>query len=365
MSKPATQARPQAVHLAFVDGRFDAPTSAAVDLPDGLSLRPLQRTVEDGAAAATDSAWPARSGTGLPADSESWLDGLVLSVDDGVSLEAAIELHYGYSGAHVDGSAASCVRLEVGAAAAVTLVEVFPQTGHGSAPEVPVVEIRCAASAAVDHLKILTGDADVTTPHTGTTYVHQRRDSRYASREYVAGGRDVRREIHVDLVESGAECDLRALYVGDDRQRRDLRTRVRHGAPGCRTKEVYKGVLAGESRGDFDGLILVDRDAQQTEAYQTNRNLLLSDDATAGSTPRLEIYADDVKCSHGSTTGSLDDEQLFYLRSRGFAAAEARVMLAKAFAGEILDGFGDPELQARLGRDFAERLAASHALEVQ
>ena len=123
-------------------------------------------------------------------------------------------------------------------------------------------------------------------------------------------------------------------------------------------------MLAGASRGDFDGLILVDRDAQQTEAYQTNRNLLLSDDAIAGSIPRLEIYADDVKCSHGSTTGSLDDDQLFYLRSRGFDAAEARVMLAKAFAGEILDSFGDAELQDRVGRDFAERLAASHALEV-
>ena len=197
MSKPATQAIPQAVKLVFVDGRFDAQSSSALDLPAGLSLRPMSDTGEDAAAGQ-----PERRRTEWPSAAEAWLDGLVLSVDDGVSLAAAIELTYRYSGTHLDGSAATSVRLEVGTAAAVTLVEVFPQDDHGPAPEVPVVEIRCGASAAVDHLKILTGDG--TAAHTGTTYVRQQRDSRYASREYVAGGQDVRRDVHVDLTEPGA-----------------------------------------------------------------------------------------------------------------------------------------------------------------
>ena len=138
----------------------------------------------------------------------------------------------------------------------------------------------------------------------------------------------------------------------------DLRTRVNHNVPGCQTDELYKGILDGRARAVFDGLIKVARDAQQTEAFQTNRNLVLSDDAVCYSIPRLEIYADDVKCSHGSTTGQMDEEQLFFLRARGFDDRTARTMLTMAFAREIIATVTDENLAAFLADETEERLLA-------
>jgi Fe-S cluster assembly protein SufD len=212
--------------------------------------------------------------------------------------------------------------------------------------EQPLSEILCAPKAVVNHIKLVTGNA--AGDHHGSTHVRQRSDSRYRSWEFVAGGRVARRELHLALTEPGAACDLNALYLGQGAQRFDLRTRVIHDAPECETRELYKGILDGEARGVFDGLILVARDSQRTSAHQTNRNLLLSDDAVVNSIPRLEIYADDVKCSHGSTTGQLDDEQIFYLRSRGFSPAEARTYLAWAFASEVIETVPVAQLKEEL-----------------
>jgi Fe-S cluster assembly protein SufD len=136
---------------------------------------------------------------------------------------------------------------------------------------------------------------------------------------------------------------------------------MRHRVPDCQSHQLYKGVLGGASRAGFTGRIIVDQDAQRTDATQSNRNLLLSDDATANSNPQLEIFADDVRCTHGSTVGRLDDEAVFYLRTRGIGVQEARRLLTVAFAGEILDHIGDETLREDLRSDVEARLDAMAA----
>ena len=146
-----------------------------------------------------------------------------------------------------------------------------------------------------------------------------------------------RNNIRTSLSQPGIECVLNGLYVTRDEQLADHHMVVEHSKPHCNSHEYYNGILTGKSKGVFHGRILVQPDAQKTDAKQTNKNLLLSDDATIDTKPQLEIYADDVKCTHGATVGQLNDESIFYLRTRGIGRETARRMLIHAFAGEIIE----------------------------
>jgi len=274
-----------------------------------------------------------------------WRDGLRLELADGVVLEQPVELHFVNDLGGEAGLVPVRNLIRMGAGSAATIIERY-ELGTAAVVEHPVTEVICGPQAVVRHVKLIGGDA--VGEHLGSTHVIQHADSRYHSWEIVTGGQMARRELFLDLTEPGAACDLNALYMGAGEQRFDLRTRVNHDAAECETRELYKGILGGCARGVFDGLIKVARDSQQTSAHQTNRNLLLSDDAVVNSIPRLEIYADDVKCSHGSTTGQLDEDQMFYLRTRGFSPQEARTYLAWAFASEVIESLPVPELREEL-----------------
>jgi Fe-S cluster assembly protein SufD len=150
------------------------------------------------------------------------------------------------------------------------------------------------------------------------------------------GGALTRRNIHPVLAGEGAECLINGLFMSNGRQHMDNYMKVEHASPHCESRQVYKGILDGESRGVFHGRIVVHKDAQKTDAKQTNMNLLLSENAQIDTKPQLEIYADDVKCTHGATIGQIDDEAIFYLRSRGLPEASARALLLYAFAGDML-----------------------------
>jgi Fe-S cluster assembly protein SufD len=143
--------------------------------------------------------------------------------------------------------------------------------------------------------------------------------------------------LRIELQEPNASAYLNGLYVASGETHVDNHSIVDHASPHCYSNELYKGVLNGNSKGVFNGKIFVRKDAQKTNAYQSNKNILLSDDASMNAKPQLEIYADDVKCSHGATTGQLDEEALFYLRSRGIGINEAQALLTTAFAEEILN----------------------------
>ncbi|HZI68035.1 MAG TPA: Fe-S cluster assembly protein SufD [Thermoanaerobaculia bacterium] len=171
--------------------------------------------------------------------------------------------------------------------------------------------------------------------HVATMEVLQKRDSSFTSHSITLGGALVRNDLNVRLDAPGAGCTLNGLFLGSGTQHLDNHTRIDHAQPHGTSRELYKGIMSGKSRGVFNGKIIVRQDAQKTDAMQTNKNLLLSKEALVNSEPALEIFADDVKCRHGSTIGQLDETAMFYLRSRGIGEEEARALLVYAFASDV------------------------------
>jgi Fe-S cluster assembly protein SufD len=169
------------------------------------------------------------------------------------------------------------------------------------------------------------------------------------------GGGQVRNNVHPVLAGEGGECLINGLFIGTGRQHLDNYMLVEHAGPHCASRQFYNGILDDRARGVFHGRIIVHKDAQKTDAKQTNRNLLLSDDAQIDTKPQLEIYADDVKCTHGATIGQIEESALFYLRSRGIGELEARRLLLQAFAGECLD-----RMKPNGVRDYVEAAVAQH-----
>jgi len=221
----------------------------------------------------------------------------------------------------------------VGANAQVAIVETY--TGNGAYFTNAVTEIVAGEGAVVDHYRLQCESRDAY--HIGNVAIHQERGSAVTSRSIAIGGALARNEVSVALAGEGANIVLDGLFAGTGRQHLDNRTIIDHLKPHCESHELYKGVLDQNARGIFDGRIIVRPDAQKTVSRQENRNLLLSETAIVDSKPTLEIHNDDVKCNHGSTIGQIEQEPLFYLRSRGIGEAEARNLLIHAFASEIVD----------------------------
>lgn len=171
-------------------------------------------------------------------------------------------------------------------------------------------------------------------------------------------GGNTSNRVHCLLAAKNAECVLNGLYLADGQQVIDTNITLLHNAPECKSRQLFKGVLAGNARSKFTGEVVVAPCAQKTEAYQANNNLLTSDTARASSDPHLVIYADDVKCSHGSTCGSIGDQELFYMRSRGISEHEARILQQQAFAGAVLEQVSNPDLRERLTSLVEHRLRA-------
>jgi Fe-S cluster assembly protein SufD len=192
--------------------------------------------------------------------------------------------------------------------------------------------------------------------HVTTTEVRQGRDSRFASHSMTFGGALVRNDLNVRLEAEGAECTLNGLFIGSGTQHLDNHTLIDHAKPHGTSRELYKGIMGGQSRGIFHGKIIVRPDAQKTDAMQTNKNLLLSKEALVNSTPALEIFADDVKCRHGSTIGQLDAGAMFYLRSRGIGEEEARELLVFAFASDVASRIRIAPLRALVEQHLGLRL---------
>lgn len=187
-------------------------------------------------------------------------------------------------------------------------------------------------------------------------HVHQEANSKLLSNMLSLNGGFIRNNIRITLDGEGEETNLYGIYLMDRKQHIDNNTSISHNKPNCTSNQLYKGILDEQAKGVFRGRIFVDRDAQQTNSYQKNNNLLLTDDATADTMPQLEIYADDVKCSHGATVGYLGADELFYLRSRGICEKEARILLMNAFAAEIIDKIQIPALRDRISYLVSKRL---------
>ncbi len=234
--------------------------------------------------------------------------------------------------------------VRLGKGAKLTLIEV--STGAGTYLLNTVAEIHVAAGAHLTHIRLQ--DEAVTAFHVSTTYADVEAGAAYDSFTLNLGAKLSRTEVHAQLSGAGAIAHLNAAQILAGSQHADFTTVVGHVAPGCTSRQTVKNVLADRSRGVFQGKIEVARVAQKTDGYQMNQALLLSPYAEVDSKPELEIFADDVKCSHGATVGELDAEQLFYLRSRGISDAEARSILVRAFLAEALDAVTDDTIRGRL-----------------
>jgi Fe-S cluster assembly protein SufD len=326
-----------AARLVFVDGRFSARLSQIDELPAGAIVTSLAEALQripdqvlpwlGQLAAVGDHPFVALNTAFLQ-------DGAFVSVPRGVAIEKPIHLLFLGSGTENQATYSFPRNLIVaGENSQMTLVETY--TGDGVYLCAPVTEMVAGPSSIVDHYKLQRESRDAF--HLATFQIEGQRSATPSSHSISIGGAIVRNDVVAVLNGEGIDCILNGLYLADGRQLVDNHMRVEHAKPHCGSHELYKGILDGKARAVFNGLIHVHKGAQKTDAKQSNRNLLLSPEAIANSNPQLEIFADDVKCTHGSTVGQLDDDAVFYLRSRGIGAEAARSILTYAFASDIVE----------------------------
>ena len=339
----------QKTQLVFVNGRFSSEWSSTERLPAGSTFEPLSAALErrphllerhlGRAAKSAEHSFVALNTSHLR-------DGAVLHVPKGAVLADPVFVYWvatGSSQPPMMVSPRTLVVLEEGAQA--RLVESFVGTG-GVTFVNAVTEAALAPGAVLDHAKLQREGPD--TLHIGNVRFAQEGDSQTRSHLFSFGGKLVRNEMEVLLAGEGAGTALNGLYCVSGAQHVDNHTLIDHARPHGSSQEFYKGILDGSARGAFDGRIVVRPSARKTDAHQTNRNLILSDTALADSKPQLEIYNNDVKCTHGSTTGRLDETMVFYLRSRGLDEAAARSLLTFAFGSEMVEKVTVNELYAYL-----------------
>jgi Fe-S cluster assembly protein SufD len=240
-----------------------------------------------------------------------------------------------------------------------TIVEDYVSLGNSTAPSFSntVTELVAGENAVVSHYMVVR-QAD-TSFNVSTLRIQQARTSNVATHSLLLSGALVRNNVHPVLAGEGAECLINGLFMANGRQHMDNYMLVEHASPHCNSRQFYNGILNGQGHGVFHGRIIVHKDAQKTDAKQTNRNLLLSDDAQIDTKPQLEIYADDVKCTHGATIGQVEENALFYLRSRGLDESAAKHLLLLAFANECLDRMSSQRVRNHLERLVMEWLPQS------
>jgi len=242
-----------------------------------------------------------------------------------------------------------------GDTAQASIIETFFSLDEDTTFTNTVTEIVAGEGALVDYYKVQQ-ESDAAF-HYARVQVSQERSSTVATHSIQLGGALTREEVQTVLDGEGAESLLHGLYVINGRQHVDNHTTIDHAKPHCSSREVYKGVLEGKSQGVFNGKIIVRPDAQKTDSKQSNKNLLLSEDAIINTKPQLEIFADDVKCTHGATVGQIDPEAVFYLRSRGIGVEEARKLLTYAFANDVMERIKFQPLREKLAERLYSRLA--------
>lgn len=351
------QTESAAQRLVFINGRYFPALSQLDKVPAGIivaNLSDVLRNAPDvlkglfGAVAALDR-HPFAALNAAFAD-----DGVYLSIAGGAVVEQPIHAVFVTTAAQDGRIANPRVLVRAGDNSQATLVERYIALDDAVYFTNVLAEIKLGKNAAFDYYRVHEEGAKAF--HISGVHVHQDRDSRFNAHSVSLGNAILRNDIDVRLAATGAQCALNGLYLASDRQHVDIHTRIDHLQPHGTSNEFYKGILDGHGRGVFNGKVIVHPDAQKTDARQVNQNLLLSGDAEADTKPQLEIYADDVKCSHGATVGQLDADAVFYLRSRGVDEVAARSLLTYAFAREIIEQVKVPTLRAYLDQAVTARL---------
>jgi Fe-S cluster assembly protein SufD len=342
--------------LVFVDGHLSHSLSHFTDLPTGAIVTNLASALEShselvekhlGHYAKTDE-------SGFSALNTAFIqDGAFIYLPKGAILEHPIQVLF----VATDGDANTVTLRNLIVAeptSACKIIESYHSIGEHAVFTNVVTEVLVDESAQVEHCKFQ--DQNEESFHIATIQAQLGKASNFTSHSISTGSRIARNNINFVLNGEGIDCTLNGLYVVGNRQVVDHHTLADHALPHCDSHEFYHGILGGKSRGVFNGKIFVREDAQKTDAKQSSRAILLSDTATLNAKPQLEIYADDVKCTHGATVGQLNREAVFYCRSRGIDEASARRLLTHAFAGEIIERISMEPVRDRLESILWDRL---------
>ncbi|MBS1230803.1 MAG: sufD [Proteobacteria bacterium] len=345
--------------LVFVNGRYRPTLSAPGRLPAGATLKSLAAALESAPEALEPYLADDRSDNGQTVfgtlNTAFMADGAYLHLSRATVVEQPIHLLFiatqaGAAGALIcprnlivaeDGAQATVIEHYAGADGTVYLTNTLTQIFTG-------------ANAAIEHYKLQQEAPQAF--HIAGIHALQARDSRLSSHSVSLGALLARNDISTRFAATGCDATFDGLYLVDGRQHVDNHTRIDHAQANGTSRETYRGVLDGHSRAVFNGKVIVHPGAQKTDARQANHNLLLSRDAEVDTKPQLEIYADDVKCTHGATVGQIDDNQLFYLRARGIEETMARSLLVHAFAGDLIERIRVTSLRTRLEQILLARL---------
>jgi Fe-S cluster assembly protein SufD len=351
-----------ACQMVFVNGRFVPALSEIANLPKGMEVCALARALDCGAGGwAPEGCAPegieqhlgryadVRRDSFAALNTALWEDGAHLRIRRGAVIEQPVHLLYVSAGRGSEIMTHPRTLVVAEEASQVAVVEDYVSIGEEAAFSNAVTELAAGQNAVVSHY--LVERENLAAYNVSTLRVEQARGTNIASHSILLGGGLVRNNVHPVLAGEGAECLINGLFVGGGRQHLDNYMMVEHAQPQSSSRQFYNGILTDRAHGVFHGRIIVHKDAQKTDAKQTNRNLLLSDNARIDTKPQLEIHADDVKCTHGATIGQIEEEQLFYLRARGLDETSARNLLLYAFAAECLDRMKEPA-----AREFAEGL---------
>ena len=349
--------------LVVVDGRVDHGLSDLGALPPGVRIEDFTRVVEHdcGFLESRLGRIVSPEKTAFTALNTAFMDaGAVIRVDPETIADTPVHLVF-VSGSHeLERAYSPRIVIAAGAGSRIAVVEHFIGLDDTVYLDNVVTEIEVAQGASVEHYKVQQASAGAY--HVAALEAKLAAGASFHSLAVSLGARLARHDIDVTLEHEHARCSLDGLFVASGRQHVDFHTNVEHAAPRCESNEYYKGIAGGRGRGVFNGRVHVHPDAQKTEAHQTNRNLLLSRNAEIDTKPQLEIHADDVKCSHGATIGQLDEQMLFYMRSRGIPESAARGMLTYGFARDVVDRIARSELRESIGAAVLEHLPGGDGL---
>jgi Fe-S cluster assembly protein SufD len=321
--------------LVFINGLLDEALSSASSLGEGVRVESLRHAIESGEPAIERhlgkiASFEQHAFTAL--NTGFIADGALIELANNAVVEQPIHLVFVSGGESVSHPRNLII---AGRHSQATIIESYVSVRSSSYFTNAVTEIVVGEGAHIDHYKLQRESESAF--HVGTVQAREARDSRLHSFSFAVGGELARTNIYTSLDGDAATCTLNGLYLTDGSQHIDNQTSIEHIAPNCPSHEVYKGVLDGRSHGVFNGKVYVHPEAQKTDGKQSNNNLLLSPTARIDTKPQLEIFADDVKCTHGATVGRLDELAMFYLNSRGIGAETARTLLTYAFAADVLE----------------------------
>lgn len=346
--------------LVFVNGLYSPEHSSLAALPEQTSVVELGAALAGGHAELLWEHLGRLSGEGGDAfdalNTAFHGGGALLRVPAGVTVEAPVQLLFLTAPGEKESVTFPRVLVVTGRDSRLDIIETYAALGDAEYFTDAVVEVFVGEGARVTHYKVQ-DEAD-SAYHVASTRAEVSKDGAYDLTTVTLGARLSRHDIEVRLTSPGAECHVDGLYIVGDGQHTDTHSLIDHREPNCTSRQTYKGILDGKSRAVFNGRVYVHAGAHQTDAQQSNKNLLLSTDARVDTKPQLEIYNDDVKCAHGATVGQLEEEELFYLLSRGLHPDLARNLLTYGFAEEIVEKIKFESIRAQLDGAILNRLHA-------